>query len=235
MNEGTRSFCLPALINTKAGVVERNAIGIQTFAIGSVYGDELRREVQHLPKFLLTFPKRLDQLLLLSNIHSRAHESPESPFHSRENAYATHMTNLSIWPHDPFREVEAAMVCQHLLNCLCDELPIFQVYERHIFVYCWRLAVRIKPMNPEQLWRPIFEPISIEGPATNMRNALSLLEVELRQRVRLSDTHRSGSGLMIEGIVFKNHRLQPSSINYTSDDSSASLRRRTAERPVVFR
>ena len=34
-------------------------------------------------------------------------------------------------------------------------------------------------MNPEQLWRPIGEPSSIEGPATHMGKALSLLEVEL--------------------------------------------------------
>src|SRR5258708_39654602 len=108
MNERAPSFCLPPLINTKAGVIERNAIGIQTFAVGSVYRNKLRREVQHLPKFLLTLPKRLDQLLLLSDIHSRAHESPGSPFLSREDAHATDASNLSVSPHDALREVECA-------------------------------------------------------------------------------------------------------------------------------
>src|SRR5229473_7587982 len=118
-------------------------------------------------------------MLLLGDIHPCADKPLKRPAVSRGGTHATHVTNLSIWPHDPFREVEAAMVCQHPLNCLCDELPIFRVYERHIFVYCWRLAVWIKPMNPEQLWRPIVEPSSVEGPATHMRKALSLPEVEL--------------------------------------------------------
>jgi hypothetical protein len=34
-------------------------------------------------------------------------------------------------------------------------------------------------MNPEQLWRPIVESGSVECPATHMREALSLREVEL--------------------------------------------------------
>src|SRR5258708_25856414 len=100
MNERAPSFCLPPLINTKAGVIERNAIGIQTFAVGSVHPNKLRREVQHLPKFLLTFPKRLDQLLFLSDIHARAHESPETPFLSPENPHATHASNLAVRPPD---------------------------------------------------------------------------------------------------------------------------------------
>src|SRR5258707_1433739 len=105
MNERAPSFCLPPLINTKAGVIERNAIGIQTFAVGSIHRNKLRREVQHLPKFLLTFPKRLDQLLLLSDIHSRADESPESSFLSRENAHATDAPNLAARPPDSLRQV----------------------------------------------------------------------------------------------------------------------------------
>src|SRR5260370_28217072 len=118
MNERAPRFCLPPLINTKAGVIERNAIGIQTFAVGSVHPNKLRREVQHLPKFLLTFPKRLDQLLMLSDIHPCPHESPESPFLSRENAHATDASNLPVRPHDSLREVECLMGSQHLLNLL---------------------------------------------------------------------------------------------------------------------
>src|SRR5260370_24025144 len=179
MNERAPRFCLPPLINTKAGVIERNAIGIQTFAVGSVYRNKLRREVQHLPKFLLTFPKRFDQLLLLSDIHSRAHESPESPFLSRENTHATDASNLAVRLDDSLREVEAAMVCQHLLNCLCDELPIFRVYERHIFVYCWCLAAGIKPMNPEQLWRPVVESSRVEGPTARVGQPLRFSQIGL--------------------------------------------------------
>src|SRR5262245_10441877 len=74
---------------------------------------------------------------------------------SRRITHTTYPTNLSIRPHNPFREVESAMVC------------------------CRGLAARIKPMNPEQLWRPIVESSSVERPATHMRKALSLREVEL--------------------------------------------------------
>src|SRR6202161_2565676 len=133
MNERAPSFCLPPLINTKAGVIERSAIGIKTFAVASVYRNKLRREVQHLPKFLLTFPKRLDQLLLLSDIHPRAHESPKSPRLSRGNAHATDASNLSVRPHDSLREVECPMGRQHVLNLLLDEFPIFGMHQGQIF------------------------------------------------------------------------------------------------------
>src|SRR5580692_8890629 len=109
MNVCTRRLCLPPLFETNAEVVEGNAIGIQTFAVGPVDRNKLRREVQHLPKFLLTFPKRLDQLLLLSDIHSGAHESPASPFLSRESTHATDASNLSVRPHNSLREVECSM------------------------------------------------------------------------------------------------------------------------------
>src|SRR5882672_7536266 len=108
MNERAPSFCLLPLINTKAGVIERNAIGIQTFAVGSVYPNKLRREVQHLPKFLLTFPKRLDQLLLLSDIHPRADEFLQGRVATRD-AHATYMTDAAVRPDDSLREVECAM------------------------------------------------------------------------------------------------------------------------------
>src|ERR1700722_1942881 len=109
MCKGAPGFCLPPLIKTKADVIERDAIGIQTFAVGPVYRNKLRREVQHLPEFFLTFPKRLDQFLLPGNIHSRAHESPESPFLSRENAHATDASSLAVRPDDSLSEVKCAM------------------------------------------------------------------------------------------------------------------------------
>src|SRR5258706_7915032 len=147
MNERAPRFCLPPLINTKAGVIERNAIGIQTFAVGSVYRNKLRREVQHLPKFLLTLPKRVDQLLLLSDIHSRADESPGSPFLSREKAHATDVSHLSVRPDDSLREVECPIGRQHLLNLLLDEFPIFRMHQGQILFLCWRLASRIKSVD----------------------------------------------------------------------------------------
>src|SRR6202043_3251596 len=71
MNERAPSFSLPPRIKTKAGVVERNAIGIQTFAVGSVYGNKLRREVQHLPEFCFLFPDLFLGRLALGDVGHR--------------------------------------------------------------------------------------------------------------------------------------------------------------------
>src|SRR6185295_18682859 len=94
-------------------------------------------------------------------------------------ANATYATNLSIGPHDAFREVEPSTFCKHPLNGFRDELAIVGVDELHILFYRWGLAARIKAINPEQLWRPVVESGSVEGPATRMRKALCLRKVEL--------------------------------------------------------
>src|SRR6266850_3228834 len=60
MNEPTGakkpSGCLPPLFKTKADVIERNAVGVNTFAVGSKYGNLLRREVQHLTELHFLLP-----------------------------------------------------------------------------------------------------------------------------------------------------------------------------------
>src|SRR5258707_622442 len=154
MNERAPSFCLPPLINTKAGVIERNAIGIQTFAVGSVYPNKLRREVQHLTEFFLTFPKRIDQLLMLCDIHPRADELLQARIATRD-AHATYMADAAVTSHDSFRKVEAGPACKHLLNFVLDEFPIFRMYQGQIFFFCWRVASRIESVDLKQLRRPI--------------------------------------------------------------------------------
>src|SRR5258707_7492378 len=116
---------------------------------------------------------------MLGDVHPRTEKLLDRPSVSRRAANATYATNLSIRPHNAFREVESAIFCKHLLNSFRDELAIVRVDELHILFYRWGLAARIKAINPEQLWRPVVEPISIESPATHMRKALSLPEVEL--------------------------------------------------------
>src|SRR6266481_1428225 len=121
-------------------------------------------------------PELLSQGFLVGNIYSCPVERPAV---SRRNAHATDATNLSIRPHNPFREVESATFCKHLLDGFRDELPIFRVYELHIFFDGWSLTARSKPMNPEQLWRPVVEASRVEGPTTHMREPLSFREIEL--------------------------------------------------------
>ena len=82
--------------------------------------------------------------------------------------------------HNPFREVKAAMVCQHLLNCLRNELAIFRVYEPpniRLSLGPYRLdQAHESETAPETSSR---NPTNLECPATHMREALSLRKVEL--------------------------------------------------------
>src|ERR1700732_2599958 len=130
---------------------------METFTVGSVYTNKLRREVQHLAQLTFTFPNRLDQLLLLSDIHPRAHESPKSPRLSRGNAHAADASNPSVRPQDSLREVECPMGRQHLLNLLLDEFPIFRMHQGQILFLRWRLASRIESVDLKKLRRTILE------------------------------------------------------------------------------
>src|SRR5260370_6072134 len=60
MNEPTGakkpSGCLPSLFKTKADVIERNAVGIKTFATRSEYSNKLRNEVDYLTELCFLFP-----------------------------------------------------------------------------------------------------------------------------------------------------------------------------------
>src|SRR5580704_2244396 len=108
-----------------------------------------------LGKICLSTLQLLGQLLLLSQIYPCSNEAYESLPVSPRNAHAAHATNLSIWPHNPFCEVESAMLDEHLLNCLFHEPSIFCVYEIQIFFYRWRLATRIKAVDLKQFGRPV--------------------------------------------------------------------------------
>src|SRR6266571_1650174 len=72
MNEptGSRKISggLPPLFKTKADVIERNAIGIKTFTIGSKYRNLLRREVQHLTELHFLLPDLFLGALLFAQV-----------------------------------------------------------------------------------------------------------------------------------------------------------------------
>jgi len=89
MNEPTGekkpSGCLPPLFKTKADVIERNAVGIKTFATRSEYRNKLRNEVDYLTKLHFTSAQFLLCPFTLSDVdHStgvlnerQSHRSPE--------------------------------------------------------------------------------------------------------------------------------------------------------------
>src|SRR6266852_2992225 len=127
----------------------------------------------------------LSQLLLLTNIHPCPKETLENlPLRDR-NTHTTYVTNLSIRPHNSFCEVECKMVIQHFRNALFHERAIFRVYKSQIFFYCWRVANRIKTIDPKQLGGPVAESGSVECPAAHMGKALPLAEIELALLKRL--------------------------------------------------
>src|SRR6185295_14804208 len=81
MNEptGTKkaSGCLLPLFKSKTDVVERNAVGIKTFASGSKYGNLLRREVHYLPELHFLLPDLRVGRLALSDIDYSTNELNE--------------------------------------------------------------------------------------------------------------------------------------------------------------
>src|ERR1700730_4150977 len=60
--------CLQPFIQTHAKVLERVAIRIETLAVGSVYCDKLRRQVQHLSQFCLLLPHLFFGSLAMSDV-----------------------------------------------------------------------------------------------------------------------------------------------------------------------
>src|SRR5450631_1961536 len=89
------------------------------------------------------------------------------------------MTNLSVGPHDAFREVKAAVVRQHLLDCARHGVAILGVHERHVFRDGRRLTTRLEAVDSEEFRRPVFETCRVECPAPRMCESLTLGEVEL--------------------------------------------------------
>src|SRR5713226_10765642 len=81
MNEPTGarkpSGCLPPLFKTKADVIERNAVGIKTFATGSEYSNKLRNEVDYLPELHFTSAPFLLCSFTLSDVDHSAHKFNE--------------------------------------------------------------------------------------------------------------------------------------------------------------
>src|SRR5258708_34425183 len=167
------------LIKSQAEVVKSAAVHKKTFEAASENSDELRCEVQNLPKLLFALAQRACEDLVLGHIDSRSDERLDHTAGSRWRADAPSMPNRAVRPHDPLREVESAMLGQHRLNFLRDELPIIRMDQCHVFRDARRRAVRIQAINRKQLGRPVRETGSGERPTTGMRESLSLCQVKL--------------------------------------------------------
>src|SRR6266850_1309088 len=202
------------LVKSEAEVVKTAAVHKETLEVASENSYELWCEVQNLAKLLFALAQRACEDLVVGHIDSRSDERLDHPAGSRWRADAPYMTNRSVRPHDPLREVESAMLGQHRLNFLRDDLPILRVDQRHVFRDARRRAVRIQAMNRKQLGRPVRETGSCERPTTGMRESLSLSQVEL--------------GL----LALLNIEVDPEPILHRSIGRSERLR--TAEEPAVI-
>src|SRR5579864_2876778 len=167
------------IVQRGAEIGERRTVRVEALAVRAQYAHVLRREIHNLPEFLLALAQRLRELLLLRYIHPGSDEPPESPAVGCRPTDATDMTSGSIRPHNPFCEVEATMVCQHLPNFVRHEVSIIGVHERHIFRNIRRLAARLKAMDLKQPGRPVFKAGSVECPAAGVCKTLTFRQVEL--------------------------------------------------------
>src|SRR5258706_12792675 len=113
----------------------------------------------------------LSQEFVLRDIHSHPDELRD-PARGRSAADATYAANRSVGPHDPFLEVESFRACQHLLDFLHDETPVFGMLERQGFRLARRLPARIEAVDLEQLGRPVSETGGVECPAANVADSL---------------------------------------------------------------
>src|SRR5579862_1792732 len=74
MNERTLSLCLPPLFESNAGVLNSNSVDIKPFVVGPVNCNQLRREVQGLPKLHFTSAQLLLCSFTLSDVDHSAHK-----------------------------------------------------------------------------------------------------------------------------------------------------------------
>src|SRR5713226_9263536 len=100
MNEPTGarkpSGCLPPLFKAKADVIERNAVGIKTFATRSEYSNKLRNEVDYLTELCFLFPDLSFCRLAIFNVRKQGippnnralHITLRSPTYMEPTVYA---------------------------------------------------------------------------------------------------------------------------------------------------
>src|SRR5258705_6754422 len=121
---------LTPLVESDAEIRERDSVRIQALGLGPQDADKLGREIQNLAEFTLALAQRACEDLVLRDVDTRSHKLAVG----RRHADAAYLANRSVRAHDPLREIESPMLCQHRLNLPRDELPIVRMYERHVFL-----------------------------------------------------------------------------------------------------
>src|SRR4029077_15575057 len=92
---------LPPLFKVKAEVIERDAVGIETFAVRSEYRNKLRCEVQHLPELRFTSAQLLLCTFTLSDVDHSAHKFNEMAGRAQNRmTYDVNVPDGAIGMHD---------------------------------------------------------------------------------------------------------------------------------------
>src|ERR1700749_833615 len=92
---------LPPLIQTHAKVIERDAIGIKTLAVGSVDSDNLGGKVQHLPGLHFLLPDLPLGRLALGDIYHGANKFNEIARGSENRmTNAVNVPDGATWMHN---------------------------------------------------------------------------------------------------------------------------------------
>src|SRR5712671_4644427 len=167
------------LFESEAEVVESAAVHKKTLAVASKNSDELWCEVQNLPKLLFALAQRACKNLVLRDVEPGSDEPLGHSAVCRWRADAPDVTNRLVRTYDPLRKIESAMLRQHRPNFLRDKISVVRMHERHVFLDGRCFLRRIEAVNREQLRRPVFKARRGERPASRMREALSLCQVEL--------------------------------------------------------
>src|SRR5712692_2089654 len=170
---------LTPLVESDAVIRERDSVRIQALGLGSQDADKLGREIHHLPEFTLALAQRAGEELVLRNVNPGSDEPLEHSAVCRWRADAPDITNRLVRTHDPLREVESAMLRQHRLNLLRDDISVVRMHERHVFLDGRCFFRRIEAVDREQLRRPVLKARRGERPASRMCEPLSLCQVEL--------------------------------------------------------
>src|SRR5258708_40309185 len=108
---------LPPFIDTDAEVIERDAVYIETFAVGTENRDKLRREVQHLPELHFTSAQFLLCPFTLSNVDHSADKFNEMAGRAQNRmTYDVNVPDRAIRMHDAVVRLPLCLLADRRLD-----------------------------------------------------------------------------------------------------------------------
>src|SRR6266852_8164402 len=117
MKEFTAIRSLPPLFKVKAEVIERDVVGIKTFAVRSEYRNKLRCEVEHLPELHFTSAQFLLCSFTLSDVDHSAHKFNEMAGRAQNRmTYDVNVPDGAIRMHDAVLRLPLCLLADSRLD-----------------------------------------------------------------------------------------------------------------------